>query len=328
MSVSPVSERVLATPGLTVTVVSRHLAATDVVWLELAPAGDRELPSWTAGAHIEIALPDTDGSCHLVRHYSLIGLPSGRENWQIAVLREANGRGGSAAMHDLQLGDVLEVRAVRNNFPLKDATEYLFIAGGIGITPLIGLAQEADRKGLAWNLIHLVRSADRLIDVTSLLPRDSRSHVADIHGRADLEVLTASLRGGSVYACGPAPLLSDLEKLAHDAPWDLAVERFAADPKQSADVQSTDRPFDVILQRSGKRLHVPAHRSILDVVRDAGVSVDFSCQEGICSSCEIPVLAGDLDHRDHVLDEAERAANDCMMICVSRCVGNELTLDL
>jgi ferredoxin-NADP reductase len=327
VSYSPVPERVRVSSGLTTTIVSRRLVATDVVSLELAPTG-AALPSWAGGAHIEVALPAAVGSDLLVRHYSLIGLPNGQQNWQIAVLKEEESRGGSAAMHDLQIGDSLEIRAVRNNFPLKRAPEYLFIAGGIGITPLIGHALEADREGLPWRMIHLVRSAERVIDVAAWLPGGIQQHVDEVHGRADLGALTAPLRSGMVYACGPAPLLSALEELARDAPWDLAVERFAADPQRPTTVQSDNRPFDVILQRSGKRLHVPGDRSILDVVRGEGVAVDFSCQEGICSSCEIAVLAGEPDHRDQVLDDDERAAGDSMMICVSRSTGGDLTLDL
>lgn len=327
MTRSLVSEHVRASSGLTATVVSRRIVATDVVALELAPTG-AALPSWAGGAHIEVALSTTAGSEPLIRHYSLVGLPGEGRNWQVAVLKELNGRGGSAAMHDLQIGDSLEIRAVRNNFPLKPAQEYLFIAGGIGITPLVGHALEADRNGLPWKMIHLVRSEDRLIDVDAWLPRGVQQHIDAVHGRADLRALTAPLRGGMVYACGPAPLLSALEELAADAPWDLAVERFAADPLRPITVAGGDRPFDVVLQRSGRRLHVPGDRSILDVVRGAGITVDFSCQEGICSSCETAVVAGEPDHRDQVLDDDERAAGDCMMICVSRSKGGDLTLDL
>lgn len=327
MSRLPVPELGRVSSRLTATVVGRRLVATDVVALELAPTG-AALPSWAGGAHIEVALPAAVGSEPLVRHYSLVGLPGAGQNWQVAVLKEVDGRGGSAAMHDLQIGDSLEIRAVRNNFPLKPAQEYLFIAGGIGITPLVGHALEADRNGLPWSMIHLVRSEDRLIDVGAWLPRGVQQHIDEIHGRADLKALTAPLRGGMVYACGPAPLLAALEELAADAPWDLAVERFAADPLLSPPAEGGDRPFDVVLRRSGRRLHVPGDRSILDVVRGAGVTVDFSCQEGICSSCETAVLAGEPDHRDQVLDDDERAAGDCMMICVSRSKGGDLTLDL
>ena len=306
-------------------VAGRSVAATGVVTLDLAAADGQMLPAWSPGAHIDLHLPNG-----LVRQYSLCGQVRDRSRWRVAVLREPAGRGGSACVHDqLAVGDVVAGGGPRNHFVYTPAARSLFIAGGIGITPLLPMIDAAEADGVDWTLVYGGRTLDAMAfheqlralgDRVRLLPQDR-------HGLLPVrELLAAEPRETEVYCCGPEGLLAAVE--AHHADRDparLHVERFAPAER---DPDAVDTTFTVTLQRSGRSLTVPADRSILQTLEEAGVEVESSCEEGSCGTCETPVRGGRPDHRDSVLTPVEREAGETMMVCVSRSLTAELVLDL
>jgi ferredoxin-NADP reductase len=325
----PVTAPVVAGPdALVVTTLER--VADDVLAVEFAHPDGGTLPTWTPGAHIDVLLP-VGAADPVVRQYSLCGEPEQADRWRIAVLREPAGRGGSSYVHDhLRVGHVLSYRGPRNHFPLGEASRYVFVAGGIGITPIMAMARAAEEQGRAWDLTYAVRSRGRLAFVDELLALGGgriRLHVENEHGLLDLDALVASCTPGTaVYACGPGGLLAALEE-RHEAVggWDLHVERFVAALPPIAAVETG---FEVELASSGRRLFVPVGRSVLSVLEDNGVDVMWSCGEGTCGTCETGVLQGAPDHRDVVLTREERAAGDLFMPCVSRSMSPLLVLDL
>jgi ferredoxin-NADP reductase len=298
--------------------------AEGVVALTLARPDGGELPDWTPGAHIDLVLGD-----NLTRQYSLCGRTSDVGSWRIAVLRTPDSRGGSIKVHQLRAGSTVRVRGPRNHFPVLASSRYLFVGGGIGITPLLAMIYEVEAAGAEWELYFGGRTRQSMAFAEELARFGDRVHLVpeDEQGRLDLAAILAVPRPGTlVYACGPEGLLGAVERqCASWLPGSLHLERFSA---RTADTTATDRPFEVVLQRSGRTLEVPVGTSIYETVRAAGVSVLGSCLEGICGTCETEVVEGDVDHRDSVLDDEERAAGEVMMICVSRCKGPRLTLDL
>jgi ferredoxin-NADP reductase len=304
-----------------VLVTHRQNLADGVIGLVLAhPAGDR-LPPWQPGAHVDLAPKDGPE-----RQYSLCGDPAA-PTWQIAVLREAAGRGGSAFVHDrVRTGDRVEVRGPRNHFPLVEADRYRFVAGGIGITPIRPMIAEVASRGADWRLLYGGRTAASMAFATELtaLGDRVRTRPQDQHGLLDLAAELSDVdESTAVYCCGPEPLLNAVAALV---PRDqLHMERFAPATIATHDL---DTAFDVELNRSGKIVRVPAGRSVLESIEAAGVPVLFSCREGTCGTCETEVLDGEPDHRDSLLTEEEHAAGDTMLICVSRALGTRLVLDL
>jgi ferredoxin-NADP reductase len=302
-------------------VEGREFAADGVLALTLRHPLGEELPAWEPGAHVDVVLgPD------LERQYSLCGDPADRTVWRIAVLREPAGRGGSAHVHErMRQGDKVRVRGPRNHFALRPAPRYRFVAGGIGITPVLPMLAAAEAAGAEWTLLYggrtrrsmaFTEELDRYGDRVTIAPQDET-------GLLDLASVLDDLPEGTlVYCCGPGPLLDAVE--ARCPAGVLHVERFEAKVQETG--QNTE--FEVELARSGRTLTVPADVSVLDVVRDAGVEVLFSCTEGTCGTCETDVLEGDPDHRDSVLTDEEREAGETMLICVSRCRGKRLVLDL
>jgi ferredoxin-NADP reductase len=304
------------------------------------PAG-AALPGWEPGAHIDLLLdgvtpsggaPAAGPAEPMVRHYSLCGDPAEVGSYRIGVLREPAGRGGSAYVHStLRPGDRVQVRGPRNHFRLEPSTRYLFIAGGIGITPILPMIAAARVAGADWRLLYGGRSAASMAYTSAFAADDGRVALRpqDVHGLLDLEAELAEPRSGTlVYCCGPEPLISAVEK--HCAGWPegaLHVERFAA-PAQPVRDPADEHSVEVVLARSGRSVLVPAERPILDVLLESGVDVLSDCREGICGTCEVDVLDGEVDHRDFVLTESERAANTCLMVCVSRSRSPRLTLDL
>jgi ferredoxin-NADP reductase len=309
---------------LDLVVAGRHLAADGVLTLDLADASGADLPAWRPGAHVDLRFgPD------LVRQFSLCGDPAVRSTWRFGILREPDGRGGSAAAHALAVGDRIEARGPRNNFALVAAQSYLFIAGGIGITPIVPMIAAAEAAGADWRLLYGGRSRssmafrDELSDYgaarVQICPQDET-------GLLDLRAaLAARPLDTQVYCCGPGPLLDAVEALCADRPDTLHVERFA--PREVAAPVRADS-FEIELRRSGLLLTVPPDRSVLDVISDAGVDVPSSCTEGTCGTCETVLLDGIADHRDSLMTAAEQAANETMMICVSRAVSSRLVLDI
>ncbi|HEX3787999.1 MAG TPA: PDR/VanB family oxidoreductase [Pseudonocardiaceae bacterium] len=301
---------------LELVVHSRELLAAGVVGLTLRPVDGGPLPEWQPGAHVELVLGPG-----LERQYSLCGDPADRAGWRIAVLREPAGRGGSAFVHDrLAAGDRVRVRGPRNHFALVAAPRYLFVVGGIGITPIRPMLAALAATGADWRLLYGGRTRASMAFRSELAERYGdrvRVWPQDEHGLLDLDAVAGF--PGAVYCCGPEPLLAAVEQRCPAA----HVERFTARP----DERPTDA-FEVELARAGPTVRVPADRSILSVVEEAGVAVLSSCQEGTCGTCETTVLAGVPDHRDSLLTEDERAAGDTMMICVSRSRTPRLVLDI
>lgn len=300
--------------------------AEDVVAITLVDPDGDPLPPWTPGAHVDLILgPD------LVRQYSLCGSPSDSRTIRVAVLRAAEGRGGSAFVHErLQKGATVRVRGPRNHFPLVTSPRYLFVAGGIGITPILPMLAQAEAVGADWRLVYGGRSRASMAFVDELAAYGDRVTLVpqDEHGLPDLGAVLGTPQPDTlVYCCGPEGLLTAVEERCGAWPAGaLHAERFA--PKQAVTPTGGERSFELVLARSGLTLTVPPDRSVFDIVQGAGVSVLGSCHEGICGTCEQIVLDGDVDHRDSILGPDERAANESMMICVSRCRSDRLTLDL
>ena len=303
----------------------KEAVADDVVRLVLRHPDGYELPAWAPGAHVDLVLAEG-----LVRQYSLCGDPDDLSTLHVAVLREEAGRGGSQHVHDeLGEGDVVHVRGPRNHFPLVQAERYLFIAGGIGITPILPMIAQVEASGADWQLVYGGRTRSSMAfqaELQDRYPGKVVIHPQDEAGLLDLPTLLADPGATAVYCCGPEGLLAAVEERCASLPkGTLHVERFA--PKEGA-ADGPRESFEVELAQTGTILTVPADRSVLDVVEDSGVQVLSSCQEGTCGTCETTVLSGIPNHRDSVLTDDEQAANDTMMICVSRSCSSRLVLDL
>ncbi|MEU8782780.1 PDR/VanB family oxidoreductase [Streptomyces sp. NPDC048637] len=292
------------------------------------PAG-AALPKWAPGAHIDVLVTDADPG--MVRQYSLCGDPDDSGRYRFAVLREENGRGASRFLHEsVTAGSQLLVRAPRNNFPLVSAPHYLFIAGGIGITPVLPMVRTAHEQGAEWDLFYGGRRRERMAFLPDLDGYGARVRVLpeDEHGLLPLAgILAAAGPDTAVYCCGPEPLLAAVERL-----WDerrvgtLHIERFQPRPQEPS--AAPDKGFDVRVASTGATVRVGPEQSIMDALGTVGIDVPSSCREGTCASCETTVLAGEVEHRDSVLSEEERATGETMMLCVSRARSPQLVLDL
>ncbi|MGW5112927.1 PDR/VanB family oxidoreductase [Nocardia sp. NPDC004123] len=305
---------------LMVRVTGRREEAEGVFALQLAALGGGALPDWTPGAHID-AFAGSAG----VRQYSLCGDPADREHWRIAILHEPGGRGGSAHLfRTAHPGTELRVSVPRNHFALEPGDEYLFLAGGIGITPILPMLAEATRAGAQWSLHYGARTRAHLA-FTSELARYDRVHLVPQNesGLLPLAALLADTTA-TVYCCGPAPLLDAVEAEGARRGLTVHTERFA--PQRVGN--EVDRAFEVRLARSGQVLRVGPDRSIVDVLEGTGVAIVTSCREGTCGSCETTFLEGEVQHRDSVLTAAERESGSTLMPCVSRAVSDVLVLDL
>jgi cytochrome P450/ferredoxin-NADP reductase len=308
-----------------VRVAAKTSVSEGVIALTLHDLDGHPLPRWEAGAHVDLVL-----GAAATRQYSLCGSVDDPHQWRLGILRDPNGSGGSLYVHDrLEVGDVVQVRGPRNNFPLVSSPRYVFVAGGIGITPILPMIAAAEVAGAEWELVYGGRTRASMAFLDELAGHGDKVTVwpQDEKGFLDLEGLLGTPRPDTkVYCCGPEGLLNAVE--ARCASWpkgSLHVERFAAKPLTEPVLQEV---FEVHLARSGQTLEVPTDRSVLSVVEDAGIVVLSSCGEGTCGTCETPVLEGVPDHRDSVLDEEAREAGDCMMICVSRSCSPRLVLDL
>lgn len=307
-------------------VESHREVSVGVTELVLVAEDGSELPAWDPGSHIDVAVRPG-----LVRQYSLCGDVNDRSQWRIAVLREPASRGGSLALCErVRPGDVLAVTGPRNHFPLHRSPRYLFIAGGIGITPIIPMIAAAHAEGADWQLVYGGRSEASMAyrdEVASLDPDRVLEWPQDRRGLIELDRLLGEPQPGTlIYCCGPEPLIAAVEaKSAHWPHRTLQVERFA--PRPLTEV-APNTSFEIELVDSDEVLVVPPDKSILEVVDEAGIYVLSNCEEGTCGTCQTAVLEGVPDHRDSVLDDDERAANDTMMICVSRALSARLVLDL
>jgi ferredoxin-NADP reductase len=303
--------------------------ARDVLRLELADPQGRELPAFEPGAHLAMYLPGG-----LVRHYSLCSDWRERHRYVVGVGRATGGRGGSDYVHGmLRQGMDLRCSAPINNFKLVDAEAYLFIAGGIGITPILAMVRWCQANGKSWRLVYGARSRQRLAFYEDLRDWKDRVHFhCDDEAGAPIQVplLLADLKPGTeVYCCGPAPLMMSVQQAGTHLPADaLHFEWFSAPASNPASDTSAAEGFWVDLQRSGGSLLVPPGRSILEVLEDNGHEVPFSCREGLCGTCETAVCEGEPEHLDYVYPPSQRASLKTMLVCVSRSKSERLVLDL
>jgi cytochrome P450/ferredoxin-NADP reductase len=308
-----------------VRVVAKDDAAEGVAALTLHEVDGHPLPRWEPGAHVDLIL----GSA-ATRQYSLCGDPDNQHVWRLGILRDPNGSGGSLYVHDqLQTGDIVRIRGPRNNFPLVDSPNYLFIAGGIGITPILAMIRSAESARAQWRLVYGGRQRSSMAFLDELAAYGDRVTVwpQDEHGFLDLDGLFGQPQPDTkIYCCGPEPLLNAVEQRCTAWPRaSLHVERFVAKPLTEPVLHEA---FDVHLAQSELTLTIPPEKSILAAIEEAGVGVLSSCAEGTCGTCETLVLEGIPDHRDSVLDQDARERNDCMMICVSRACTPRLVLDI
>lgn len=303
----------------------KDVVAAGVVVLTLRPAHGGPLPAWRPGAHLDLLLPGG-----LTRQYSLCGDPADRTAYRVGVLLEPESRGGSRYVHEtLATGSTVATRGPRNNFALLPSPRYTFVAGGIGVTPILPMVAAAAAAGADWRLLYGGRTRGSMAFLDELSAYGDSVTVApqDETGLLDLASWLAAPRPDTkVYCCGPEPLLQAVERQCASWPGGaLHVERFTA--KEAREPVRLEA-FEVVLHRSGLTLTVPPGVSILHAVEQAGVPVLSSCQEGTCGTCETTVLDGEPDHRDSLLTEEEQAAGDLMMICVSRSCSPRLVLEL
>ena len=302
-------------------------AARDVLEVEFRLPEGGDVPEYEPGAHIDLTLPNG-----ITRSYSIKGDRGLRDRITVGVGLDAASRGGSSFIHrTLRVGDVIPVAGPRNHFPLvEDAPKVVLIAGGIGITPMVCMARRLAALGRDFAFHYAVRSADRaaFLDELQALGIAPVLHVDETAGGPmDVAAAIADQPGGThFYCCGPAGMLAAFEAAtAHLPETHVHVEYFS--PRVIA-VEGEDRPITVVLDRAGKTIEVAADESIAAAIQRVGVSVDTSCEDGICGTCETRVLDGTPDHRDSVLTKSEQEAGRTMMICVSRCKGDRLVLDI
>ncbi|WP_027554272.1 PDR/VanB family oxidoreductase [Bradyrhizobium sp. Cp5.3] len=306
-------------------VEEKELVAEGICKLRLVDPRCVRLPDWAPGAHIDLNL-----SNGLTRQYSLCGNRWDAMAYEIAVLLEPNSRGGSEFIHrQLQVGDLVQMGGPRNNFRLVPADHYLFVAGGIGITPLLPMIEQAAMMEVPWTLLYGGRRLSSMAFLDRLRPQGDRAVIAsrETQGRFDLAAAVSNLPpGAKVYCCGPTSMVDALEQICNVLPpGSLRRERFFA-KIHPGPVRST--AYEVELARSGKVLTVEPGESVLDVVLKAGAPLLASCREGLCGTCETAVLCGVPDHRDSILSDAERERNASFYPCVSRSASDRLVIDL
>lgn len=307
-------------------VLTMRAEADGVLSIELGSADDRTLPAWMPGAHIDVIL-----SNGLIRQYSLCGDPRRAGVWKIGVLREPSSRGGSSFIHDtLRPGSPVTAAGPRNNFGLVEADRYLFIAGGIGITPLLPMIRAVAAQGKPWTLLYGGRSRRSMAFLEDIMGfSGGEAHIVpqDEFGLLDLQKFLGEHQPDTlVYCCGPAPLIDAVE--AKCKVWRsgaLHLERFAPSGKAAKKEKGS---FEVELARSGRRLVIPPYRSILDILEENGCEITNSCRAGICGTCLVKVLSGVPEHNDDVLSFEDQEAGDVMLVCVSRAKSDLLVLDL
>ncbi|MGE8158776.1 PDR/VanB family oxidoreductase [Paraburkholderia sp. NPDC080076] len=306
--------------------------ATDIRSFELAPLDGGPLPEYAPGAHIDVHLPNG-----LVRQYSLCGRREDSGAYLIAVQRGSASRGGSHAMHALRAGDALRIEGPRNHFPLDvTATHSILFAGGIGITPLLAMAEALAARHASLDLHYCVRERSRAAFLERLDALALRAHVT-LHvdsepGKPALNVSRVSgepAPGRHLYVCGPAGFMTHVISIAQQAGWDDAlVHREYFNAPVAGKSAEADEAFVVRLVKSGRAIPVAASQTVVEALAAQGVRIDTSCEQGVCGTCLTRVLAGQPDHRDLFLTDAERTRNDQFLPCCSRSRTPELVLDL
>ncbi|MGF6272612.1 vanillate O-demethylase ferredoxin subunit [Massilia sp. UYP11] len=313
-----------------VRVAGKAIEADGICSYELAPLAGGALPGFEAGAHVDVHLPG-----NLVRQYSLCNAPGETHRYQIGVLLDADSRGGSQAMHDqIEVGSVLTISAPKNHFPLVEAERTVLLAGGIGVTPILAMAEALAARGAAFELHYCARSPEKAAFKERLGQSHLRSLVqfhydsGESAQKLDLPaVLGAPAPGTHLYVCGPQGFIDYVLGGAQALGWpqaQLHVEYFSA----AAVDTSGDQAFEVRLASNGKVVTVAAGQTVIEALLGAGVTVPYSCEEGVCGTCLTRVLEGVPEHRDMYLTEEEQAANDQFTPCCSRAKTRVLVLDL
>lgn len=318
-------------PELSVRVARKLTAAPDICTLELVDPAGGALPRFTAGAHIDIHLPGG-----LVRQYSLCNAPGETHRYVIGVLRDAQSRGGSAAVHDaIQEGSLLSISRPRNHFPLAAAApHHLLLGGGIGITPLLAMAEQLSADGTRFTLHHATRSRERTAFVERIA---AAPYAPQVHHHFDdgapeqrLDIATTlqqAAPGTHLYVCGPQGFMDAVLGTARAQGWPeerLHFEFFGAAPVDT----SADGRFEIEIASSGRVIPVSATQTALQALLAAGFDIPMSCEQGVCGTCLTSVKAGTPQHRDHYLTPDEQAANDQFLPCCSRAMGARLVVDL
>jgi tetrachlorobenzoquinone reductase len=313
-----------AAATMQVRVRSMKWEAPAVLSLDLTAPDLAPLPSFGPGSHIDLHLPNG-----VVRQYSLCGDPDDTSRYRIAIRSVSGGLSSQFIHRKLRPGELLTVSAPRNNFEFAEAESYLFIAGGIGITPLLPMMRAATATGKTWTLLYCNRSDDEapFLDEIWALGGNLRLHSSAAGTRLDVAARLSCIEANTlVYCCGPESLMLAVE--AATAAWPEDSVRFEWFAPRSRPADETSGSFEVVCQASGVTLTIPPDKTVLAALNDAGIFVPCSCQQGICGTCEVRVLGGEVDHRDSIQSQAERAANQSMMVCVSRAHSPQLLLDI
>ncbi|KKC41090.1 oxidoreductase [Devosia epidermidihirudinis] len=309
-------------------VVKRKWQTADgVVGFELA-ARDGHLPTFQPGAHIDVHLPNG-----LIRQYSITNGPGELMSYVIGVKQESASKGGSKVLVDtVREGDVLAISEPRNNFPLRrDATRTVLIAGGIGITPLLSMARFLDKSALPYELHYFTRAGEQVAFRDELGALHGKVFIHTGVPRSEIATSIATTLGDwsraqHVYVCGPSAMLETVRVTAAAQGWPDEAIHFEYFKNDKVIDDST--AFDIELARSAMTLHVPSGKTILEVMRDAGLTVPSSCEQGACGTCLTGVMEGEVDHQDVYLNDSEKQSNTCMMTCVSRAKSARLVLDI
>lgn len=309
-------------------VVDAWDCAREIRALRLEAVGDQALPSGQPGAHIDIALPNG-----LIRQYSLINGPGETDSYILGVKRTPDSEGGSEAIHDtLRVGDVVAASLPRNNFPLRrDRDRTVFVAGGIGITPLLSMAQTLKHYSLNSELHYFVGSDEDVAFRERIEALDNVRIISGLDPKQtgrEIDDILSTLNGTDfqLYICGPPPMLDIVREKASDR--EIPSERVSFEYFRNDHEIDDSSEFEVVLARSVMNLTVKAGRTILETLREAGVTMASSCEQGACGTCQVTVIDGEPDHQDVYLSDAEKESGNCMMTCVSRAKTSSLTLDL
>ncbi len=318
-------------PTLQVRVARKAVEALDIVTLELVAANGQALPAFSAGSHIDVQLPNG-----ITRQYSLCNDPQETHRYQIGVLRDAASRGGSAAVHDLvKEGDVLTISAPRNHFGLAhEAKKHLLLAGGIGVTPILCMAERLANTGTDFEMHYATRAPERTAFRQRIAASAFASRVQFHHDNGDAaqkldlqQLLGRPETGTHLYVCGPKGFMDAVLNTARGAGWPEAqihYEFFGAEVAKS----DSDASFEIKLASSGRIVMVPRDQTVVQALAAAGVDIMMSCEQGVCGTCLTRVLEGVPDHKDSYLTPEEQAANDQFTPCCSRSKTPQLVLDL
>lgn len=314
------------TSGVLLDVRLRRMSweAEGVLALELTAMDGRDLPSFEPGAHVDLHLGDG-----MLRQYSLCGDPAERKSYRIGVREIEAGRVSRFIHRNLRPGALLQISQPRNNFEFVESKRYLFIAGGIGVTPLLPMMRAAAAAGAAWTLLFCARGVENapFLGEAKACGGEVSVHASHAGTRLDVVQHLAEVKPDTmIYCCGPESLMTAVEMAS--AHWPEGAVRFEWFAPRARPEDEISGGFRVVCARSGFTLDVMPEQSILQVLTDAGIEVARSCEQGVCGTCEVRVLEGEVDHRDSILSSAERTSNQVMMTCVSRARGASLVLDI